>query len=68
MLKKIQNCYDEELLHQMGLDIDLSLAPNANKKPLFEAIEKQLKSLNKLMAESSEINNGDVEMNYRFED
>lgn len=37
MLKKIQNCYDEELLHQMGLDIDMSLAPNEVKKPLFIA-------------------------------
>lgn len=66
MLKKIQNCYDEELLHQMGLDIDLSLAPNEVKKPLFEAIEAQLKSLSLLMAESSEITNSDAD--FRYED
>lgn len=68
MLNKIQNCYDEELLHQMGLDIDMSLAPCEIKEPLFIAIEAQLKSLSLLMAESSEMSSGDVDMNYRFED
>lgn len=68
MLKKIQNCYDEELLHQIGQEISMSMASNEVKKPLYEAIERQLKSLNLLMDESSEMNSGDVEMNYGFED
>ena len=68
MLNRIQNCFDEELLHQMGQEISMSLAPNEMKKPLYEAIEKQLKGLSLLMAESSEINNGDIEMNYRFKE
>ena len=68
MLNRIQNCFDEELLHQMGQEISMSMAPNEMKKPLYEAIEKQLKGLSLLMAESSEINNGDIEMNYRFEE
>ncbi len=68
MLKKINNCYDEELLHQMGQEISMSMAPDDMKKPLYEAIEKQLKGLSLLMAESSEMSIGDVEMNYRFED
>lgn len=66
MLNKIQNCYDEELLHQMGLDIDMSLAPCEIKEPLFIAIEAQLKSLSLLMAESSEITNSDAD--FRYED
>lgn len=68
MLTKIQNCYDEALLHQMGQEISMSTAPDEVKKPLFVAIEKQLKSLNLLMAESSEMSSGDVEMNYSFEE
>ncbi|MDQ1340770.1 MAG: hypothetical protein QG567_1928 [Campylobacterota bacterium] len=68
MLKKINNCYDEELLHQMGQEISMSMAPDDMKKPLYEAIEKQLNGLSLLMAESSEMSIGDVEMNYRFED
>lgn len=68
MLKKIEACYDQEELHQMGLDIDLSPADNSMKKPYYEAIESQLKKLNSVMAtsESSEVSdlyefyNGDV--------
>lgn len=57
MLKKIESCFDQKELHNMGLDIDLSPADNSIKKPLYEAIESQLKKLNSVMAtsESSEV-------------
>lgn len=63
MLKKIESCFDQEELHQIGLDIDLSLAPRDMKVSLYQAVESQLKKLNDIMAVSD---NSEVSDIYEF--
>lgn len=68
MLEKIQNCYDQEELHSMGMDVDLSFAPKEVKVLLYEAIERQLSKLNVTEIEHSAITLGDIDDSYSFEE
>lgn len=60
MLDKINACRTPEELHHIGTEIDMSLADKSVKKPLYEAIEAKMKTLNDIMAEQSEFTSSDV--------
>lgn len=65
MLNRIKACQTPEELHRIGVEIDMSLADKSVKKPLYEAIDAKMKTLNDIMAVSD---NSEVSDLYEFYD